>query len=121
MPSSTAPLQSLSLKIKSRHSLHALNLNVENGRAECGSARQEAEANNELIAKLEDDERTLKMTYVEAKLAVYEKMHALKYSKQQELKQTRLNQAGRRQGERLARRAVRREAVRVDAGARGAT
>lgn len=86
MPASTAPLQSLSSKlVKSRHCLHAANLQVEAGRAESDSSRQQVESNDVLITSLEAQERKLKLEYVEAKLA-YEKMHALKYAKAQELK-----------------------------------
>ena len=89
MPASTAPLHNLASKlVKSRHSLHATNLQCEGGRTECDRARQLVEANDAEIAALEEEERKLKLRYVESKLA-YEKMHALKYAKQQELKQTR--------------------------------
>ena len=86
MPAFTAPLQSLASKmVKSRHSLHATNLQCEGGRTECDKARQQVEANDAEIAALEEEERKLKLRYVESKLA-YEKMHALKYARQQELK-----------------------------------
>lgn len=89
MPASTAPLQSLASKlVKSRHSLHATNLQCEGGRTEADRARQQVEANDAQILSLEEEERRLKLRYVESKLA-YEKMHALKYARQQELKQTR--------------------------------
>ena len=85
----TAPLQNLSSKlVKSRHCLHATNLQCEAGRSECEKARAEVEANDAEIAQLEEQERMLKMSYVESKLA-YEKMHAIKYAKQQELKKAR--------------------------------
>lgn len=62
MPASTAPLASLSSKlVKSRHSLHATNLQCENGRAECEKAKHSVEANDAIIAQLEEDERRLKM------------------------------------------------------------
>lgn len=89
MPAFTAPLQSLASKlVKSRHSLHATNLQCEGGRTECDKARQQVEANDAEIAALEEEERKLKLRYVESKLA-YEKMHALKYARQQELKAVR--------------------------------
>lgn len=62
MPASTAPLQSLSSKlVKSRHSLHATNLQCEHGRAECDKSRHEVEANDAAITQLEEQERRLKM------------------------------------------------------------
>lgn len=65
MPASTAPLQSLSSKlVKSRHSLHATNLQCEQGRAEAERSRQEVEANDSLISQLEEQERKLKMQCV---------------------------------------------------------
>ncbi len=86
---STAPLSSLTSKlVKSRHCLHATNLQCEAGRAECDKARRQVESNDAEILALEEQERKLKLEYVEAKLA-YEKMHALKYSRQLELKQAR--------------------------------
>lgn len=90
MPASTAPLQSLTSKlVKSRHCLHAMNLQCEQGRAEADKSKATVEKNDAAIAALEEQERKLKMQYVEAKLA-YEKMHALKYAKQQDLKACRL-------------------------------
>ena len=51
MPAFTAPLQSLASKlVKSRHSLHATNLQCEGGRTECDKARQQVEANDAEIA-----------------------------------------------------------------------
>ena len=89
MPAATAPLQSLSSKlVKSRHSLHATNLQCEAARTECERAKQLVEKNDASISALEEQERKLKLKYVESKLA-YEKSHALKYAKQQELKQAR--------------------------------
>ena len=89
MPAATAPLQSLNSKlVKSRHTLHATNLQCEHGRAECDKSRLDVEANDAAIGQLEEQERRLKMQYIEAKLA-FEKMHALKYAKSQELKQAR--------------------------------
>lgn len=89
MPAATAPLQSLSSKlVKSRHCLHATNLQCEAGRSECDKSRSAVEANDAAITALEDEERRLKLSYVESKLA-YEKMHALKYARQQELKYAR--------------------------------
>ena len=80
-------MQSLSTKlVKSRHCLHATNLQCEAGRTECDRAKQRVEENDAKIAALEEEEKRLKLQYVESKLA-YEKMHALKYAKQQELKQ----------------------------------
>ena len=62
MPASTAPLQSLSSKlVKSRHSLHATNLQCEQGRAEAEKSRQQVEANDLTISQLEELERKLKM------------------------------------------------------------
>lgn len=85
----TAPLQSLSSKLlKSRHCLHACNLQCEQGRTECDRSKAEVEKNDATIAALEEQERKLKLAYVEAKLA-YEKAHALKYAKQQDLKKAR--------------------------------
>lgn len=82
-------MQSLSTKlVKSRHCLHATNLQCEAGRTECDRAKQRVEENDAKIAALEEEEKRLKLQYVESKLA-YEKMHALKYAKQQELKQAR--------------------------------
>ena len=90
MPASTAPLQSLTSKlVKSRHCLHATNLQCEQGRAGADKAKATVEKNDATIAQLEEDERKLKMQYVESKLA-YEKMHALKYAKQQDLKACRM-------------------------------
>lgn len=86
---STAPLQSLSSKlVKSRHCLHATNLQCEAGRSDCDKSKRDVEANDANISALEDEERRLKLAYVESKLA-YEKMHALKYARQQELKHAR--------------------------------
>ena len=85
----TAPLQSLSSRlVKSRHALHSTNLQCEAGRTECEKAKQQVEANDSIIAALENEEKKLKMQYVESKLA-YEKIHALKYTRQQELKKLR--------------------------------
>jgi chromosome segregation ATPase len=93
MPAATAPLQSLSSKlVKSRHCLHATNLQVEAGRAESDQSRRDVEANDAKILALEEQEQKLKLQYVESKLA-YEKMHALKYAKAQELKQARQQKA----------------------------
>lgn len=89
MPRATAPLASLSQKlVKSRHCLHAQELQCESSRTECEKSKQTVEENDAQISAMEEQERKLKMQYVEAKLA-YEKMHALKYSKQQDLKNAR--------------------------------
>ena len=62
MPAATQPLQSLSSKlVKSRHSLHATNLQCEQGRAECERSKHDVEANDALITQLEEQERKLKM------------------------------------------------------------
>lgn len=50
--------------------------------------RKAVETNDANIADLEEQERRLKLQYVESKLE-YEKMHALKYAKAQELKNAR--------------------------------
>ena len=93
MPAATSGLQSLSSKlVKSRHCLHATNLQCEAGRSECDKSRSHVEGNDAAITKLEDEERRLKLSYVESKLA-YEKMHALKYARQMELKQARQQKA----------------------------
>ena len=61
----TAPLQSLSSKlVKSRHSLHATNLQCEHGRADAERMRGDVESNDAMIAQLEDQERRLKMQCV---------------------------------------------------------
>lgn len=117
MPAATAPLASLSQKlVKSRHCLHAQELQCESSRTECDKSKQTVESNDAQISAMEEQERKLKMQCtrtdqpssdlgpslplcsllgrawtcadVEAKLA-YEKMHALKYSKQQDLKNAR--------------------------------
>ena len=90
MQAATAPLQTLTSKlVKSRHTLHATNLQCEASRAECEKARRQVEANDTDIGTLEDEERKLKLAYVESKLA-YEKVHALKHQHQGELKQARV-------------------------------
>ena len=62
MPASTAPLQSLTSKlVKSRHCLHATNLQCEQGRAEADRSRNVVEANDLAISQLEEQERKLKM------------------------------------------------------------
>ena len=69
-------LESLNSKlVKSRHTLHATNLQCEHGRAECDKSRSDVEANDAAIGQLEEQERRLKMQYIEAKLA-FKKMHA---------------------------------------------
>ena len=89
MPSSTAPLAALSSKLlKSRHSLHATNLQVESSRTQCDKNKLLVERNDAAITSLEEQEKKLKMQYVEAKLE-YEKMHALKFQRRQELKDAR--------------------------------
>jgi chromosome segregation ATPase len=62
MPASTAPLQALSSKLlKSRHCLHATNLQCEQGRTECEKSKQQVEKNDASISALEEQERKLKM------------------------------------------------------------
>jgi|UniRef100_A0A7S3ERC0 chromosome segregation ATPase len=86
----TASLQALTSKlVKSRHSMHATNLQCEATRTECEKARREVEANDTEIAALEEQERKLKLLYVESKLA-YEKVHALKHQQQGDLRQARV-------------------------------
>ena len=65
-----------------------MNLQCQQGRAEADKAKTTVE-NDAAIAALEEDERKLKMQYVESKLA-HEKMHALGHAKQQDLKACRL-------------------------------
>ena len=62
MPAASAPLTSLSSKlVKSRHTLHATNLQCETGRADCEKAKADVEANDAMITQLEEQERRLKM------------------------------------------------------------
>ena len=85
----TASLQGLTSKlVKSRHCLHATNLQCEATRSSCDKSRQQVEKNDKEIAALEEEERKLKLRYVESKLA-YEKLHALKHQRQGELKAAR--------------------------------
>ena len=86
---STAPLQNLSSKLtKARHCLHNVNLNVESIKNDCDGMRREVERSDREISAMEQDEERLKLQYVESKLQ-YEKLHASKYAKQQELKRAR--------------------------------
>eukprot|EP00965_Chrysotila_dentata_P262433 6214566-Pleurochrysis_carterae.AAC.4 len=93
LQAATAHLQTLNSKlVKARHSLHAANLKVESLRGECDKSRQAVLANDATIAALTEQEQALKVSYVERKLA-YEKAHADKYSKQQQLKRLRTHKA----------------------------
>ena len=62
MPAATAPLASLSQKlVKSRHCLHAQELQCESHRTECEKSKQTVEQNDASISAMEEQERKLKM------------------------------------------------------------
>ena len=54
-------------------------------RADCDKAKAQVEANDGELEKMTAEEQRLKIAYVDSKLT-YEKAHAAKWSKQQELK-----------------------------------
>mmetsp|Transcript_24216 Transcript_24216/g.52231 ORF Transcript_24216/g.52231 Transcript_24216/m.52231 type:complete len:181 (-) Transcript_24216:192-734(-) len=89
MPAATASLQTLNSKlVKSRHCLHTVNLKCDSIKTECERARQQVQDNDASLSALAEEEQALKRAYVEQKLA-YERSHADKYAKQQQLKQMR--------------------------------
>lgn len=68
--------------------MHNVNLNVESLKNDCDGLRREVEKSDREISAMEQEEERLKLQYVESKLQ-YEKLHASKYAKQQELKRAR--------------------------------
>ena len=81
-----APLHNLSSRLtKQRHCLHNATLQCEQLRADCDKAKAQVEANDGELEKMTAEEQRLKIAYVDSKLT-YEKAHAAKWSKQQELK-----------------------------------